>query len=103
MVLIICAALSLGQRTIMHVINPGSMALEGGRFGEGAGPIWLTNVNCSGDEERLFNCIASSNGMNSCTHAQDAGVRCQQGKCVMIECHLIHKFTQKFQASIMSQ
>ena len=26
-----------------------------------------------------MNCTASSNGVNSCTHAQDAGVRCPTG------------------------
>ena len=26
-----------------------------------------------------MNCTASSNGINNCTHAQDAGVRCPTG------------------------
>ena len=49
-------------------------------FTEGEGRIWLDNVQCTGNERTLINCTASSNGVNSCTHAQDAGVRCLPGK-----------------------
>ena len=55
----------------------GSAALSGASFGEGTGRIWLDNVQCAGSERELRNCTASSNGTNSCTHGQDAGVRCQ--------------------------
>ncbi len=48
-------------------------------FGEGAGVIWLDNVQCVGSERVLMNCTANSSGNNSCTHAQDAGVRCLTG------------------------
>ena len=51
----------------------------GATFGEGTGRIWLDSVQCRGGEEELINCTASSNGVNSCTHAQDAGVRCPLG------------------------
>ena len=60
-------------------ITTGSVALSGGNFGEGTGRIWLDNVQCTGNERTLINCTASSNGVNSCTHAQDAGVRCLPG------------------------
>ena len=55
-------------------------ALNETLFGEGTGRIWLDNVQCTGSERALMNCTASSSGVNSCTHAQDAGVRCQSGK-----------------------
>ena len=48
-------------------------------FGEGGGRIWLDNVQCTGSERELMSCTASSSGVNSCTHTQDAGVRCQYG------------------------
>ena len=48
-------------------------------FGEGTGRIWLDNVQCTGSERILVNCTASSNGVNSCVHSQDAGVRCPTG------------------------
>ena len=57
----------------------GSMALGGAAFGEGSGVIIITSLSCSGGERGLANCSYSA-GMNSCTHAQDAGVRCQRGK-----------------------
>ena len=52
---------------------------EAASFGEGTGRIWLDNVQCTGNERRLRNCTASSSGINSCTHVQDAGVRCSPG------------------------
>ncbi len=48
-------------------------------FGQGTGRIWLDNVQCAGSERVLMNCTAGSSGNNSCTHAQDAGVRCPAG------------------------
>ena len=45
-------------------------------FGQGTGPILLSNLRCAGTEERLINCIATSG--ESCSHFDDdAGVRCQ--------------------------
>lgn len=49
-------------------------------FGEGVGRIWLNSVECRGSERYLLNCSASSSGVNSCLHDQDAGVRCLPGK-----------------------
>ena len=57
----------------------GVQALSGASFGQGTGRIWLDNVACTGSERVLMNCTASSTGTNSCTHAQDAGVRCPTG------------------------
>ena len=48
-------------------------------FGPGTGRIWLDNVGCVGNEKFLTNCGASSDGNNSCTHFQDAGVKCSPG------------------------
>ena len=51
-------------------------------FGGGTGRIWLDNVQCTGNERTLMDCTASSgsSGVNSCTHDQDAGVKCLLGK-----------------------
>ena len=48
-------------------------------FGEGTGRIWLANIQCTGSETWLTNCTVNSDGVNSCTHNQDAGVRCPSG------------------------
>ena len=52
----------------------------GAIFGEGTGPIWLTNVQCTGNEAFLRNCASIFNQATSCTHAQDAGVSCLLGQ-----------------------
>ena len=54
-------------------------ALRQATFGEGTGRIWLNNVQCTGSERVFMNCPASHNGINNCTHAQDAGVICPSG------------------------
>ena len=61
----------------MHNIQAGAEAVTQPSFGEGTGRIWLDNVECTGSERTLMDCTASSSGVNSCTHAQDAGVSCQ--------------------------
>ena len=50
------------------------------RFGEGAGPIYLDNVDCSGNESRLIDCPriarAQTIGTHNCVHREDAGAIC---------------------------
>ena len=66
--------------TFIITVSSGAEGLSLAGFGEGTGRIWLDNVQCTGTERTLVNCTASSSGVNSsCTHAQDAGVRCQTG------------------------
>ncbi len=57
--------------TVLGVEAPGQAT-----FGEGTGRIWLDNVQCTGTESALSNCRSNFSGENSCTHGQDAGVRC---------------------------
>ena len=54
----------------------GAVALTTG-FTNGAGQIWLDNVQCRGTETRLIDCPANPLGNNDCSHIEDAGVRCQ--------------------------
>ena len=44
-------------------------------FGQGTGPIYLTNVTCGATEIRLIDCLYSSD-VSGLTHANDAGARC---------------------------
>ena len=55
--------------------SPGSIGRYGG-FANGGGQIWLDNVQCSGDEDRLIDCMASPLGTHNCVHNEDAGVYC---------------------------
>jgi deleted-in-malignant-brain-tumors protein 1 len=57
----------------------GAVALTTG-FTNGAGQIWLDNVQCTGTEENLLSCTHNTLGNHNCVHAEDAGVRCQPGK-----------------------
>lgn len=63
----------------LHFASSGAVALSVASFGDGGRRIWLSNVRCLGTERYLSNCTANS-GANSCSHSQDAGVRCQYGK-----------------------
>ncbi|MCI4384775.1 hypothetical protein PGIGA_G00042550 [Pangasianodon gigas] len=45
-------------------------------FGQGSGPIWLDNVNCSGSESDITQCPHNGFGNHNCGHGEDAGVIC---------------------------
>ena len=49
-------------------------------FGQGSGPIWLDSVTCTGNESTLASCVhLGVNITRSCSHIEDAGVRCYGG------------------------
>ena len=58
------------------------MALYTG-FANGAGQIWLDNVQCRGTETRLIDCNANALGTHNCVHTEDAGVRCNAGTAII--------------------
>lgn len=43
----------------------------------GTGSILLDNVQCRGNESRIFDCPHSGVGTHNCVHSEDVGVRCQ--------------------------
>ena len=46
-------------------------------FGQGSGPILLSNVTCTGRESTLASCGHPGVGVTgNCGHSEDAGVRC---------------------------
>ena len=47
------------------------------RFGLGTGPIWLDEVNCTGNENFIYECQHEDFGQNDCGHGEDAGVICE--------------------------
>ena len=70
------------QASCSDTLNHGStdaMAFTDAQFGQGTGPIFLDNVQCSGSEYRLIDCTLSTDA-SECTHAEDASLRCN-GAC----------------------
>ncbi|NXN75374.1 DMBT1 protein, partial [Himantopus himantopus] len=51
-------------------------ALGAAQFGQGRNAIWLDDVNCTGREDALSECLASPWGTHNCDHGKDAGVVC---------------------------
>lgn len=49
-------------------------------FGGGTGAIFLDNVRCQGQEDRLEECHYTKVGQHDCRHAEDAGVICDMSK-----------------------
>jgi hypothetical protein len=49
-------------------------------FGQGIGPTFLDDVNCNGEERRLYDCMHNGIGRHDCDHGQDAGVACLECK-----------------------
>ena len=46
------------------------------RYGQGAGPIWLSRLSCFGIESSLFECVLLNVTTKNCTHSDDAAVKC---------------------------
>lgn len=63
---VVCRMLSLS----------GGEPITGAWFGKGDGAIWMSNVNCQGDESSIYDCDYGE--ANWCSHQQDAGVICEK-------------------------
>ena len=61
----------------------GSIAVPSAIFGGGSVPIAISYVGCVGNEATLLDC---SHHESTCSHNQDAGVRCHMrtSKCVLV-------------------
>uniref|UniRef100_A0A671VSL3 SRCR domain-containing protein n=1 Tax=Sparus aurata TaxID=8175 RepID=A0A671VSL3_SPAAU len=72
---VVCRQLGCG-----HAVSAPASA----HFGSGSGPIWLDNVECTGQESALSHCDHNRFGENNCGHGEDAGVVCSGKKSVKL-------------------
>ena len=61
---------------IHYCCTPGSQAVYR-RYTEGAWPIHINDLNCTGSEESVWECPHNGIKRYSCYHRQDASVICQ--------------------------
>ncbi|PVD22132.1 hypothetical protein C0Q70_17937 [Pomacea canaliculata] len=55
------------------------LAVGSAVFGAGDGPVWITDLACTGTEANIANCRHSAYGVTKCRHYEDAGVVCTPG------------------------
>ena len=57
-------------------------------FGQGSGPVWLVIQSCTGDEERVEQCVHTYGWRSICSFCHDLGVRCR-GRCGRRKTHTL--------------
>ncbi|XP_030012414.1 deleted in malignant brain tumors 1 protein-like isoform X2 [Sphaeramia orbicularis] len=65
---VVCRQLGCGSALSAH---------PSAHFGQGSGPVWLTDVRCSGHEQYLVQCEHGGLRRPHCGHDKDVGVVCE--------------------------
>ena len=60
-----------------HLDIAGGTAYSNAYYGVGSGPIYLTDVSCTSSKTSLLQCNSDPILSGSCTHSEDAGVKCE--------------------------
>lgn len=47
-------------------------------FGTGSGPVFFSNIGCSGSEQHLLECPKTVFVGTYCTHSRDVGLKCER-------------------------
>ena len=53
------------------------LAILHSSYGAGSGQIWLDDVACTSSNTKLLQCSSSPIGFHSCSHTDEAGVKCE--------------------------
>ena len=61
----------LGYQAALEVFNSA-------RYGEGTGPVWMSDLQCDGSESSLDKCPHAGWGSGRHSHVEDASVVCQE-------------------------
>ena len=59
-------------------------------FGQGVGQIWLTYVQCVGDETSIFECNHGGWGIHNCGYNNDASAVCRLPGKITVHKELVH-------------
>ena len=57
--------------------SPAGRAFRNAVFGQGTGPIFLDDVQCSSTSSQLLECFSNPILTHNCLHTADAGVGCE--------------------------
>ena len=69
------------------VFISGAEVLARGSYAPGSGPIFLSQLECSGSESLLSSCLTGHNlppGLVNCNHSMDVSIQCQGVSVVVI-------------------
>lgn len=56
--------------------------MESSLFAVGSGPVWMTDVSCTGHESNFFDCYWSTpQDKEVCDHTNDAAIECGSNYC----------------------
>ena len=70
--------MSLQYVTISSLFFEGSVPYpSASQYGKGTGPIFLSSLNCQGNEPNLLTCPHSLVHSSSCSHDYDVGLKCE--------------------------
>ena len=67
-----------------HSFLAGGIVAPYGYYPQGAGSIWLDDVQCLGTEPRLLDCPNPGIGINDCSHFEDVGIMCGKPQYISI-------------------
>jgi deleted-in-malignant-brain-tumors protein 1 len=71
------------MQALVTVVSVGAQVLTRGSIASGTGPIYLSDLHCTGNENSLLDCLREDSqptGLQSCDHQQDVAIQCR-GTC----------------------